>query len=150
MKPKDRWRYGKNYNGAVANAIEEFGWNNVKHSVYTLPPNKNLMCALERWFIQHFDTTNPDNGYNIEEGGKTGTKRPQSVKKQISDKMKQYHKDHPSVGHKLSEESRAKLYKPVSVDCIEYKSITQAAEEIGVARGTILNWIYRGKAHYIT
>lgn len=110
---KRRWRDGKGYDGApVYDAILHFGWKNIKHEVLFTYDNKEEAEAKERELICALDTTNPDHGYNIEEGGRI-TRLDERTKAKISKKNKEYYKthDHPFLGKHLSKETKEKLSK---------------------------------------
>ena len=61
--------------------------------------------------------------------------------------------DHPMLGKNHSEETKNKqskkaLKKKVIIDGIVYESLTAAGKHYGKTKGTIWNWIQKGKASY--
>lgn len=66
-----RWGYrGYNYKSqVVGRAIEKYGWENIEHEVFAVCDTKEQAEHLERWLVKHFDTTNPEHGYNVLPGG---------------------------------------------------------------------------------
>lgn len=67
-----RWGGGKGYKGQIFyNAIQKYGWNNIKHVI--LAKNLTLKEAifLEKRFIKYYNTLVP-NGYNLTKGGESG------------------------------------------------------------------------------
>ena len=75
LKLYDRWRKeGKGYTHCKCfyNAIQKYGWNNFEHSVLVENLSKNEASRLEKAYISYYNSQVP-NGYNIDEGGSTGT-----------------------------------------------------------------------------
>ena len=108
---EQRWRNGKGYktNQPFYNAIQKYGWNNIKHEII----EENLMhdeaCELERKLIAKYDTTNKQKGYNVCFGGEdgwVGVHHTEEAKRKMSEakKGKTYRK-----GCHLSEETKKKL-----------------------------------------
>lgn len=68
---KGRW--GKNGNGykgqAFYSAIEEFGWENIRHCVIAKGMNKSQADSMEKLLIRYYETNNPAKGYNKTKGG---------------------------------------------------------------------------------
>lgn len=66
-----RWRNGKGYEtqGKIANAINKYGWDNVKHNIIVDGITKKQAETLEKYLIAEFHTI--DNGYNTSTGGKS-------------------------------------------------------------------------------
>lgn len=69
---QDRWRTdGKGYyrQQFIYRSITKYGWDNIKHIILA----KNLLiseaCKLEEFFINKYNTTQRDNGYNRTLGG---------------------------------------------------------------------------------
>ena len=147
---------GHNYSGRVKEAIDKYGWENVKH-YYWVVPKEEMLDPLEKFFIEYYDTTNPENGYNVLSGGKSGWKDPQDVR----DKKSKSHKgivfsDEHRV--KLSERQRgeknhgygrpSKRRRRVIVKGVEYDSIKSAAEALGCYPSNICGMLKRGTAQY--
>jgi len=66
-----RWRNGKGYEtqGKIANAINKYGWDNVKHNIIVDGITKKQAETLEKYLIAELHTI--DNGYNTSTGGKS-------------------------------------------------------------------------------
>lgn len=69
-KPEKRWGNGRCYqaNKRFTDAVNRFGWSNIKHEILAKGLPKEEAHALERQLIREWDTTNPEKGYNILEG----------------------------------------------------------------------------------
>ena len=72
QKPEIRWRNGKGYinNKHFNDAINKYGWDNFEHIIIMQVKDEELAFLLEKFFIQKFDLTNPNKGYNLSEGGR--------------------------------------------------------------------------------
>ena len=74
QKPSQRWRGGKGYkNGAFANAIRKYGWNNFEHKILYKHLSKKEACRKEIELIRKYETMNNEKGYNLCEGGNVTT-----------------------------------------------------------------------------
>ena len=69
-KPEKRWGNGKCYqaNKRFTDAVNFFGWDNIKHEILAEGLPKEEAHAMERELIRVWDTTNPEKGYNILDG----------------------------------------------------------------------------------
>jgi len=108
---KQRWRNGKGYktNQPFYNAIQKYGWNNIKHEIIEENLTHDEACELERKLIAKYDTTNKQKGYNVCFGGEdgwVGVHHTEETKRKISEakKGKTYRK-----GYHLSEETKKKI-----------------------------------------
>lgn len=102
QNPTRRW--GKDGDGYKRssyfyNAIKKYGWDNFEHEIIASNLTKSEADNFEKLLIDKLDLRNPDNGYNLKEGGSNG--RPSEISKQ---KMKNSH-----VGKTLSEEQKRKI-----------------------------------------
>lgn len=140
-EPKNRWCSGTGYEGSIREAIEEFGWENIKHYIYRIPEDKTLMYALESFLIEYFDSTNPDKGYNKRGGGFKGF----TVNEEAKQRMSESH-----IGTHRSSETKYKISRtlmgrpaPNRRKCVfngvEYESITEAARQTGISATKIRN-----------
>lgn len=70
-KPQKRWNYGKGYvdNDYFSKAIEKYGWDNFDHIILCDGLTRHGASELEKRFIELYNTTNRDEGYNIDGGG---------------------------------------------------------------------------------
>lgn len=119
QKPQDRWRNGKGYKpkkenaSRVYNAIQKYGWENIKHVI--LYNNLSLEAAnqKETELIKLYDSTNKDKGYNIAYGG--GCRElSEDTKRKISNSRKGNNYGHvginaPMYGKHHSEEVKQKI-----------------------------------------
>lgn len=67
MKPKIRFgRDGIGYKGAnrMWSAIQEFGWDNIEHSILLTTHDRTEAALAELRYIHEFDSCNPEHGYN--------------------------------------------------------------------------------------
>ena len=72
QKPEYRWSNGKGYihNHYFYSSIQKYGWNEgFEHIILQNNLTQQEACQLEKQLIKSFDTTNPDKGYNLCEGG---------------------------------------------------------------------------------
>ena len=105
QNPEIRWCNGKGYrqNKHFYRAIKKYGWDNIEHEVFETE-SIGLMSYWERILIHHYNTMNPDFGYNNTSGGEriNGCYFSDETRKKISESMK---------GHKISKETKEKLSK---------------------------------------
>lgn len=108
---EQRWRNGKGYktNQPFYNAIQKYGWNNIKHEIIEENLTHDEACELECKLIAKYDTTNKQKGYNVCFGGEdgwVGVHHTEEAKRKMSEakKGKTYRK-----GCHLSEETKKKL-----------------------------------------
>lgn len=70
QKPEQRWLNGRGYDTQYfARAINKYGWGNIEHIVIYDDLTESEAKELEQYYIQWYDTTNPQYGYNITTGG---------------------------------------------------------------------------------
>lgn len=98
-------KYLKNY---LYNAIRLYGWDNIKIEILCECETKEELNEKEIEFINKFDTTNPNKGYNLRSGGEGGIHHP-LTKIKISQSNKgnkngMFNKTPWNKGKKLSEE----------------------------------------------
>ena len=73
--PKERWnRQGENYKGCTYfySAIQKYGWNNFEHIIIEENISANEVDKKEEYYINLYDSRNPEKGYNIAKGGHQG------------------------------------------------------------------------------
>lgn len=121
-----RWRNGEGYKTQVFyRAISKYGWDNIEHIVIYDDLTEDEAKILEQYYIQWYDTTNSNYGYNISLGG-DGSNHSEETKKKISEankgkhhteetkkKLSEAHKGKisPRKGVELSKETKQKLSK---------------------------------------
>lgn len=92
QNPKNRWGRGSTYKGCIHfyNAIKKYGWDGFDHII--VKSNLPEQCAktLEKILIKIYDTTNPEKGYNLSEGGDgfAGYHHTEESKEKISNAQK--------------------------------------------------------------
>lgn len=136
-----RWLGGAGYSSQYfSRAIKKYGWDSIEHEVYEVD-TKEEMSYLERYLIAYYNTTNPNNGYNIHPGGERmdGVNNPMYGRRG---------KDSPSYGLKRSNETKLKqshakpCYPVLMCDAdgniiSEYYCVREAARQIGKASQNI-------------
>lgn len=75
QEPETRWGPGgyhyKN-NPPMWEAIQEFGWDNIQHIILENNVPEEEVSRKERQYIDQYDSTNPEKGYNRQRGGLSG------------------------------------------------------------------------------
>ena len=66
-----RWKKGKNYNrhSPIRRAIDALGWDAFQKEILCENLTKEGAEKLEAWFVDHYDSTNAEKGYNGMTGG---------------------------------------------------------------------------------
>ena len=85
QKPEYRWgREGYNYqdNKHFTSAISKYGWDSFDHEIIEVC--EPLLDFMEKYFIQFYDTTNSEKGYNHESGGSKYKKASEETKRKIN------------------------------------------------------------------
>lgn len=158
-KPEYRWNYGKGYehNKYFHNAINKYGWDNIKHEILYDGLEETQAKLMEISLIHYYRSNNSNFGYNLTAGGDgvLGHSPNKETRKKLSDshKGKKLTKEHRIH---LSEARKGKIIgntngktilqlEPNSLSIIkEWKSETLAAKSFGVGKGTISKHIKRG------
>lgn len=70
-RPLERWKNGYGYEGSpyFYNAIQKYGWDNIRHIVLLEGLSKEVACECEKYLIAKYQTQNPKYGYNMCAGG---------------------------------------------------------------------------------
>lgn len=97
-----RWRNGAGYKNCtlIWRAIQKYGWENFEHVVLADNLTEEEADALEKKYVEEYQSNNPEYGYNLTSGGEKGCVLSPEVKEQLS-KSKQ--------GHITTEETRRKI-----------------------------------------
>ena len=144
LKPYSK-RWGKNgsyYSGCTYfyAAIQKYGWKNFEHNI--LEDNLTLTEAneKEKYYIQKYNSTDPNFGYNISKGGYNYIMS-EDTKRKISEVCKGRKKS-KQTKQKMSENQHLKR----KIKCIEtqeiFDSITSAGHWAGLTDGnSILNFL---------
>lgn len=113
--PNRRWQNGLGYRTQPMfhRAIVKYGWDNIKHEVLYSGLKKEEAEKIEIALIAMYDSTNPDHGYNVENGGNCVGTHSEETKSKISEAQKgsknhMYGKHSWSYGIKQSDENREK------------------------------------------
>lgn len=98
QNPKKRWGgNGCNYKESYFyNAIQKYGWNNIKHEIIVDKINKENACYLEKFIIKCLKSNQRKYGYNISDGGEGGNRRALKPVKQY-DLLGNFIKEYPSA-----------------------------------------------------
>lgn len=109
QNPKKRWSYGYGYNRHkyFNNAINKYGWNNIKHEILYTKLTKGQAEILEKSLIHFYKTKDRDFGYNLTNGGEGVSGR--IVSDETKRKISQANKGRHIKGHPHTEESKRKL-----------------------------------------
>lgn len=127
--PEKRWgRNGCNYrsNHHFYNAILKYGWDSgFSHEILYSGLTKENAEEYERYLIRHFNSTNPEYGYNIALGGNSVGKMSDATKKKISASNK---------GKRRTLEQRKKMSD------IAKESSLERSERFRKIRANFKNW----------
>ena len=157
--PYKRWNGGLGYKSQTLmfRAITKYGWDNIRHEVLFDGLTQNEAEAAEKRLISEHNADNAAYGYNVEPGGNAGKKLAESTKQKISESRNGKRWDYFRGRHHteeskrlLSEAHMGKLANGKSPLCkmVEqidgegdavavYKSLTIAAESVGVSKSTM-------------
>lgn len=120
--PERRWQKGKGYaygsNPYFYNAIEKYGWENIKHEILFRDLTKEEAEQKEVELIAKHRTIERKYGYNIDLGGSTFGRHSEEYKRRMSNMQKEIWSKMPErrvamsklrSGTHLSEETKEKL-----------------------------------------
>ena len=161
-----RWNGGLGYKSQMLmfRAIAKYGWDNIRHDVLFDSITQEEAEATEKRLIAEYNACDAPYGYNVESGGNAGKKLAESTRQKISESRKVKRWDYFKGRHHteeskrlLSEAHKGKLANGKSPLCkaVEqtnddgevvavYKSLTIAAESVGVTKGTMSEAIKKG------
>ena len=140
-KPEERWNNGYGYYGQPFNdVIKRFGWNNIQKEILEVISGKEKADLKEREYIALYDSTNPEFGHNIENGGSTGKKLGNKTKEKISKTLKEKGIAPPSQKGRISPRRKAVVCVDKSGNLVgEYSSIGEASKSLGIHQLRISN-----------
>lgn len=118
QEPQKRWKNGRGYSNSVRfmNAINKYGWDSFTHEVLAEGISKVEAEVMEVRLIALYDSTNPENGYNLASGGNANTPNAET-KSKISKSVQRAWSDSETRdrivdgmnGVKRSDESKANI-----------------------------------------
>lgn len=90
-----RWRNGKGYSACsrFAKSIEKYGWDGFEHIPLIEGLSKSEADYFEQFFIEFFDSQNPEFGYNLTAGGDENPMDNLVVRTKYYESMKKMHAD---------------------------------------------------------
>ena len=146
QRPEKRWGRGSQYknNQHFTSAINKYRWDNIEHIVIYDDLTENEAKELEQRFIQWYDTTNRNYGYNQTLGG-------DGAKGMYGEKNSFYGKHHTEENKQLYREnnSGANHVASKSVICITTNRIfgatREAARYYGIKNNTTICSCCKGK-----
>lgn len=127
LNPKERWKKeGKGYKKqkVIWNAIQKYGWDNIKHEILYESTNKKEIEQKERYYITEvYHSNDRKYGYNIENGGNYYGKASFStiekrIKKLRGQKRSKEQRKRISEAHKgipVTEEAKQKMHEIMSI-----------------------------------
>jgi group I intron endonuclease len=126
--PEIRWANGLGYSHQIFfRAIVKYGWENIKHEILYTGLTKEQAIEKEIELIRLYDSTDPDKGYNITEGGISPLKT-DSIRKRVSYSKK----------GKPQKRSKPKGKKVLCINTGEiFESTKKASEWAGVSHQLI-------------
>lgn len=141
QKLNSRWRNGKGYekNPHFYHAIQKYGWDGFEHIVWVTGLSQEQANHIEKLLIALFDTTNPEFGYNIFEGGKNNSP-PEETKQKIraaklGSTLTEEHK------RKISESNKGNGRPGNTVYCIEldktFKNTVEVERQLGIPNSNV-------------
>lgn len=98
-----RWKNGAGYELCTAfnRAIVKYGWDNITHEILETGLDKATACKMEQDYIALFDSTNPEHGYNLTNGGEH-YEMPEYLRKETAERIRRNYAEHPEIGAKIS------------------------------------------------
>lgn len=116
QNPIARWQGGKGYRFQkhFYNAILKYGWDNIKHEILFDGMTKEEACNKEIELIAHYNSTNPQFGYNQSSGGECssiGIHHTEEARKKMSIALKGKYvgENNHLYGKSFTEEHKRKI-----------------------------------------
>ena len=96
---------GKHHNDYLQKAWNKYGENNFEFVILELC-DYDVLDKKESFYINYYDTTNRDNGYNLKSGGQNGgTVFSDETRLKMKTSLKQYYENHPDRRERLREQT---------------------------------------------
>ena len=117
--PERRWGGGSGYHNNLPfyKDIRKYGWKNFKHTILETGISTADIGKIEQYYIDLYDTLNPEKGYNRANGGlnpgRLGLSHSKETKKKIG-------------------QANSKSVLCLNTNIL-YPSVTQAAQELGLS-----------------
>lgn len=105
---EQRWLNGRGYrrNTHFWNAIQKYGWENIKHEVLADGLSREEACRLEQFYIALYDSHEIAHGYNLTTGGEKGAVHTIESRRKLSESKKG---QHYNIGVPFTEERKRHL-----------------------------------------
>ncbi len=125
-----RWTGGHGYEGCphFYAAIQKYGWNNFSHNILRTGLTKSEADEYEKIYINFFDTTNPNFGYNIREGGHHSGTLSAEGRQRI---VERFSGANSPIAKKVA------VFSCDGVKLGEYDTVTAAAKAYGTTTGSV-------------
>ena len=136
-----RWKNGHGYQNQAYmwNAINKYGWHNIRHDVLYTGLTKFEACAIEKQLIADWKTTEKACGYNVALGGECNAEG-RKISEETRRKMSESHKGKNTWAKGRKNPSAVKTHS-IPVVCVEtfvvYYSGAEASRQTGVNQGHI-------------
>jgi len=130
------------------NAIQKYGWENFQCDILKNQLTLQEANYWESYYINLYNSTNPQYGYNIADGGSQARQFSDEARDKMSNRMKKNNPmKNPEVAHKVSLQNKGRIVPKETrdkisnshkkkVECIEtgiiYNSRNEAAQSVGV------------------
>lgn len=102
---EERWNKGRGYSRGtpIREAIRKYGWENFQHEILCEKLTRLGAERLEKAFIAHYDSSDPEKGYNRFLGGLgKGAHMSEVTKRLSSDAKNRLYDEHPEIKDKIS------------------------------------------------
>lgn len=162
----DRWKNGAGYKPCTYfyAAIQKYGWDNFEHEILEQGDwTQEEANQKEKFYIQLYDSTNPNKGYNIKSGGgndispnalpaaiKWMKEHPEFGLARATDMLK-WQAEHPEEIYqmRLQNAKKATEARKKPVRCIEtgiiYESASEAARQVPNTHQSKICMVCRGQ-----
>lgn len=157
QRPTRRWDNGNGYkyrHKDFYRDIERFGWDSFSHEIIASGLTEDEGYALEESYIQKYNTTDPDHGYNKSTGGKgpygcicseelrrkrsaavSGERNPMYGKPCVGERRRKISEAHMGMRHTAESIEKMRRAHSKRVLCVDtgkiYTSVLEAADAVG-------------------
>ena len=136
QNPLNRWHNGTGYKQNVyfTNAIEKYGWENIKHEIIEFNLSKEEVDKLEKEYIRKLNANDRRFGYNINDGGNGGGGAPlsEAAKKKLSKALKgRPHSKKHNLNVSIAKGRPVKQFTLDGEYITTYHSSCEAARQLG-------------------